>query len=102
VWRKNGLLTEREFDKLGGIYQRMTSPPDTSIIEARRLSLSQVCLYFGGWVVVLGSAVLFYQTLEQVAVYWRPMPAISDWCCGGERKRDCPSDSSPPPAASCP
>ena len=76
VWRKNGLLTEREFDKLGGIYQRMTSPPDTSIIEARRLSLSQVCLYFGGWVVVLGSAVLFYQTLEQVAVYWRPMPAI--------------------------
>jgi len=76
VWRKNGLLTEREFDKLGGIYQRMTAPPDTSIIEARKLSLSQVCLYFGGWVVVLGSAVLFYQTLEQVALYWRPMPAI--------------------------
>ncbi|MBN2129864.1 MAG: protein kinase [Sedimentisphaerales bacterium] len=76
VWRKNGLLTEREFDKLGGIYQRMTSPPDTSIIEARKLSLSQVCLYFGGWVVVLGSAVLFFQNLAKVPLFGRPLPAI--------------------------
>jgi len=76
VWRKNGLLTEREFDKLAGIYQRMTAPADTSIIEARKLSLSQVCLYFGGWVVVLGSAILFYQNLERLPVLWRPLPAI--------------------------
>ena len=77
VWRKNGLLTEREFDKLAGIYQRLTSPPDTSIIEARKLSISQVCLYFGGWVVVLGGGLLFYQNLTRVPVFWRPVPAIA-------------------------
>lgn len=76
VWRDNELLTEKEFDKLEGIYERVISPPDLSIIEARKLSLSQVCLYLGGWIVVLGSFVLFYKTWEQVPVYWRPMPAI--------------------------
>jgi serine/threonine protein kinase len=76
VWHDNELLTEKEFDKLEGIYERMISPPDLSIIEARKLSLSQVCLYLGGWIAVLGSFVLFYKTWEQVPVYWRPMPAI--------------------------
>ena len=76
VWHDNELLTEKEFDRLEGIYERMISPPDPSIIEARKLSLSQVCLYLGGWIVVLGSFVLFYKTWEQVPVYWRPMPAI--------------------------
>jgi hypothetical protein len=76
VWRDNELLTEKEFDKLENIYERMISPPDPSIIEARELSLSQVCLYLGGWVVVLGSFVLFYKTWEQISIYWRPMPAI--------------------------
>ena len=77
VWHDNELLTEREFDRLEGIYERVISPPDPSIIEARKLSLSQVCLYLGGWIVVLGSFVLFYKTWEQVPVYCRPMPAIA-------------------------
>ncbi len=76
VWHDNELLTEKEFDKLEGIYERMISPPDLSIIEARKLSLSQVCLYLGGWVVVLGSFVLFYKNWEQIPRGWRPMPAI--------------------------
>lgn len=77
VWHDNELLTEKEFDRLEGIYERVISPPDPSIIEARKLSLSQVCLYLGGWIVVLGSFVLFYKTWEQIPVYWRPMPAIA-------------------------
>ncbi|MHC4462462.1 MAG: DUF2157 domain-containing protein [Planctomycetota bacterium] len=77
VWHDNELLTEKEFDKLEGIYERMISPPDLSIIEARKLSLSQVCLYLGGWIVVLGSFVLFYQNWEQIPRGWRPMPAIA-------------------------
>jgi len=76
VWRDNELLTQKEFDKLENIYERMISPPDPSIIEARELSLSQVCLYLGGWIVVLGSFVLFYKTWEQIPIYWRPTPAI--------------------------
>lgn len=77
VWRDNELITEREYDKLEHIYQRVIEPPDPSIIEARTLSLSQVCLYLGGWISVLGSIVLFYKTWEQISVYWRPAPAIA-------------------------
>ena len=66
VWRDNELVTQTEFDKLENIYERMISPPDPSIIEARKLSLSQVCLYLGGWIVVLGSFVLFYKTWENI------------------------------------
>jgi serine/threonine-protein kinase len=76
VWHENELITQKEFDSLENIYERMISPPDPSIIEARKLSLSQVCLYLGGWITVLGSFVLFYKTWEQVSVYWRPMPAL--------------------------
>ncbi len=76
VWQDNELLTQKEFDKLENIYERMIAPADPSIIEARELSLSQVCLYLGGWIVVLGSFVLFYKSWNQISIYWRPTPAI--------------------------
>lgn len=76
VWHDNELITQKEYDKLEGIYERMISPPDPSIIESRKLSLSQVCLYLGGWIAVLGSFVLFYKTWEQIPIYWRPTPAL--------------------------
>jgi len=76
IWCDNELVTQKEFDKLENIYERMISPPDPSIIEARELSLSQVCLYLGGWIAVLGSFVLFYKTWDQIPIYWRPTPAI--------------------------
>jgi serine/threonine protein kinase len=77
VWHDNELITQKEHDKLENIYERMISPPDPSIIEARKLSLSQVCLYLGGWIAVLGSFVLFYKTWDQIPIYWRPSPAIA-------------------------
>ncbi len=77
IWRDNELVTQKEFDKLENIYERMISPPDPSIIEARELSLSQVCLYLGGWIAVLGSFVLFYKTWDQIPIFWRPTPAIA-------------------------
>ena len=77
IWRDNELVTQKEFDKLENIYERMISPPDPSIIEARKLSLSQVCLYLGGWIAVLGSFVLFYKTWDQIPIFWRPTPAIA-------------------------
>jgi len=76
VWRNNQLITEREHDKLDRIYERVVSPPDPSIIEVRELSLSQVCLYLGGWISVLGSLMLFFGTWTNVPDSWRPVPAI--------------------------
>lgn len=77
IWRDNELVTQKEFDKLENIYERMISPPDPSIIEARKLSLSQVCLYLGGWIAVLGSFVLFYKTWDHIPIFWKPAPAIA-------------------------
>jgi len=77
VWRDNELITEKEYDRLENIYERVISPPDLSIIEARKLSFSQVCLYFGGWIVVLGSFVLFYKTWENIPAFYRPLPAAA-------------------------
>ena len=96
VWRENGLLTQRECDKLEGIYERLVAPPDPSIIEARELSLSQVWLYFGGWIAVVGSLVMFYRAWDQVPVFLRPMPVMAAallmvvlglrmWRCGESR-----------------
>jgi serine/threonine protein kinase len=76
VWHHNGLITEKEHDKLETIYERLLSPSDLSIIEARRLSFSQVCLYFGGWVVVLGCAVLLSSSWANIAQFFRPVPAF--------------------------
>jgi serine/threonine protein kinase len=76
VWQDNDLLTQREVDKLENIYTRVISPPDPSIIESRKLSFSQVCLYLGGWITVIGSFVLFYNAWEHVPKFWRPVPAV--------------------------
>jgi len=76
VWRDNKLLTEREHDKLDRIYERLVAPPDPSIIEARELSLSQVCLYLGGWISILGSFVLFYSEWTSIPTLLQPIPAV--------------------------
>lgn len=76
VWRDNELVTETEYDRLERIYQRLVAPPDPSIIEARRLSLPQVCLYLGGWICVLGSFVLLYEVWDGIPTYLRPAPAL--------------------------
>jgi serine/threonine protein kinase/uncharacterized membrane protein YccF (DUF307 family) len=77
VWYDNELITQEEYDKLEVIYDHITSTSDLSIIEARTLSFSQVCLYLGGWIVVLGSFVLFYKSWQDIPVYCRPLPAIA-------------------------
>ena len=76
VWHNNDLITQKELDKLEHIYDQILTLPDPSIIEARKLSLSQVCLYLGGWIAILGSFVLFYKTWDKIPLFLRPAPAI--------------------------
>ena len=76
VWLDNDLLTQHEHDRLEQIYERLVRPDDPSIIESRKLSVSQVCLYLGGWIVVLGCMVLFYKTWTHIPWWWRPAPAL--------------------------
>ncbi|HEU0184456.1 MAG TPA: protein kinase [Blastocatellia bacterium] len=57
-WRQDRLLSEQEFDSLRKLYDRLIDREDAWIMEVRRLSLSQVSLYLGGWLLVTGAALM--------------------------------------------
>lgn len=54
VWRSQGLVTEREANRLASICRRLLRPESHWILDSRRLSISQVTLYVGGWLVLVG------------------------------------------------
>ncbi|MHC4524319.1 MAG: DUF2157 domain-containing protein [Planctomycetota bacterium] len=76
VWHHNGMITEKEHDKLENIYERVVAPADLSIVESRKLSFSQVCLYLGGWITILGCAVLLSSEWSHISRFFRPIPAM--------------------------
>jgi serine/threonine protein kinase len=76
-WYNNELITQREFDRLENVYEHIIAPPDPSLFETRKLSFSQVSLYFGGWVALLGIFALFYEPLAKSYGPWMAVPAIT-------------------------
>lgn len=74
AWKGSGMITEREFDHLVNCYDRMLSPHDSWIMEARRISLPQVLLYMGSWVVVIGAVLSLIYGWEDVERQWRALP----------------------------
>ncbi|MCH2142272.1 MAG: serine/threonine protein kinase [Phycisphaerales bacterium] len=68
VWNRQGLITQREATQLGRIYERIQRPESHWIVDSRRLTISQVTLYLGGWVVLLAMTIGLgygWQTLEE-------------------------------------
>jgi serine/threonine protein kinase len=57
-WRQDRILSEQEFDSFRKLYDRLIDREDAWIMEVRRLSLSQVSLYLGGWLLVTGAALM--------------------------------------------
>lgn|GEM_PF-483684 len=57
-WRQDRILSEQEFDSFGKLYGRLIEREDAWIMEVRRLSLSQVSLYLGAWVLVIAAALI--------------------------------------------
>jgi hypothetical protein len=57
-WKSDGILNESEHDALRKGYRRLVEREDAWIMELRRLSLQQVSLYLGGWLLVVGAALL--------------------------------------------
>jgi hypothetical protein len=58
-WRRDEILSEYEFDNFRKSYNRLIEREDAWILEARRLTLPQVTLYLGAWVLTVGAALLF-------------------------------------------
>lgn len=67
AWRRDRLLSLGEWDSLRKAYGRLAEREDAWIMEARRLSVQQVSLYSGAWVLVIGAVLLAlfeYRTLR--------------------------------------
>jgi serine/threonine-protein kinase len=58
-WRQDRILSDHEYDSLRKHYSRLSEPEDAWILQVRRLSLAQVSLYLGAWLLVVGAALLF-------------------------------------------
>ncbi|HEY2858817.1 MAG TPA: serine/threonine-protein kinase [Terracidiphilus sp.] len=58
-WKLDQVISDSEYDSLRAAYSRLTEPEDAWIMQARRLSLSQVSLYLGAWLLVMGAALVF-------------------------------------------
>jgi predicted Ser/Thr protein kinase len=59
-WRSEQIVSEDEYDGLRKRYQRLLEREDAWILEARRLTLPQVTLYLGAWVLAVGAAFLTF------------------------------------------
>ncbi|HLK63810.1 MAG TPA: serine/threonine-protein kinase [Bryobacteraceae bacterium] len=57
-WRHDQIVSEAEYDGLRKRYGRLIEREDAWIMEARRLTLPQVTLYLGAWVLAVGAAFL--------------------------------------------
>ncbi len=57
-WRHDQILSASEHDGFRKLYDRLIDREDAWIMEARRLSLPQVGLYFGAWVLGVGAALI--------------------------------------------
>jgi hypothetical protein len=57
-WAQDRILSAYELDSFRKLYDRLIDREDAWILETRRLSLSQVTLYLGAWLVVIAAALI--------------------------------------------
>jgi serine/threonine protein kinase len=58
-WREEEIVSQHEYEALCKDYGRLVEREDAWILNARRLSLPQVSLYLGAWILTVGAALLF-------------------------------------------
>jgi hypothetical protein len=57
-WKQDNILSEYEFDSFRKLYERLVDREDAWIMAVRRLTLPQVSLYLGAWILVLGAVLV--------------------------------------------
>jgi len=70
AWHRQGLVTSREASRLERLYERIQRPESHWIVDSRRLTVSQITLYLGGWIILLAMTVglaFGWQALENTA-----------------------------------
>ena len=57
-WRRDQIVSEAEYEGMRRRYEGLLEREDAWILEARRLTLPQVTLYLGAWILAVGAAFL--------------------------------------------
>jgi hypothetical protein len=74
-WQRHGLITQAESRDLVQRLTELQRPDSPWIIDSRRLTFSQVSLYFGGWLVVVALTVGVWRSwdvLSSLLRVWMP------------------------------
>jgi serine/threonine-protein kinase len=66
-WRSEQILSEAEYTGMRKRYNRLLEREDAWILEARRLTLPQVSLYLGAWILAVGAAFLTFFRYPAIA-----------------------------------
>lgn len=59
-WRRDQVISSAEYEGIRKRYERLLDREDAWIMEARRLTLPQVSLYLGAWILAVGAALLTF------------------------------------------
>ena len=70
-WEGQGIVSPAEADRLAVVYRRILADEDHWIFDARRLSLPQVALYTGTWMVVVATLLLVWFARDDLAPWGR-------------------------------
>lgn len=65
-WNRLGLITAGEHERLMGSLEDLQRADSPWVVDARKLSVSQVLLHLGGWMLVLGVAVGLSRAWEAI------------------------------------
>ncbi|MBL8990827.1 MAG: DUF2157 domain-containing protein [Phycisphaerae bacterium] len=85
-WQRQGLVTEAEQRALVRTLRTVLRPDSPWLIDSRRLSASQVSLYMGGWLLILGLSVGSYKAWDVLPDWLRlalPIAAAAVLGLGG-------------------
>ena len=66
-WRHDQIVSEAEYDGIRKRYERLVEREDAWIMAVRRLTLPQVTLYFGAWILTVGAALLTFFEFPRLA-----------------------------------
>lgn len=67
AWRRDDIVSEAEYDSIRKRYSRLLERDDAWIMEARRLTLPQVSLYLGAWILAVGATLLTFFPYSSLA-----------------------------------
>jgi hypothetical protein len=59
-WRRDRIVSEAEYDGFRKRYRGLLERDDAWILEARRLTVPQVTLYLGAWVLAVGASMMMF------------------------------------------